>query len=115
MLRLQNDYRATIWAMIEWRHPGCPDGGDWEKKGWWQIEPGQSAVAFGGDLDDVNRYWYYFAEAADGAAWAGPFQEWVPSTAFQWCKNTSSSQARLVGMRQLDIGDSEDHTLRFIA
>ncbi|TMH34348.1 MAG: hypothetical protein E6H66_10130 [Betaproteobacteria bacterium] len=34
------------------------------------MEPGRSKVAFGGDVNDVNRYWYFFAHAADGGFWA---------------------------------------------
>jgi uncharacterized membrane protein len=111
-LRFTNNYQATIWAMIEWYHPGCPDGGDWEKAGWWQIEPGGSAVVYGGDLKDINPIWYYYAHASDGAYWAGPYEEIVPSTAFDWCSDTANTDSRTIGMRELDIG-SDDYTLTF--
>lgn len=71
MFRFTNNYSSTVWAMVEWNHANCPDGGDWEKKGRWQMEPGQSAVVFGSGLKDVNRLWYWFAHACDGAVWGG--------------------------------------------
>ena len=65
-LRFTNNYPSTLWAMIEWYHPNCEDGGNWEKAGWWKIDPGQTKTVFGGDVSDVNRYWYFFAHDADG-------------------------------------------------
>jgi len=114
MLRFANGYRSTIWAMVEWYHPNCPDGGDWEKKGWWQIEPGQSAVVYGGDHRRVNRWWYYYAHAADGYHWPGDFPETVPVRAFQWCERTADTTSRTIRMRQLDVlGTHDEHILRF--
>jgi uncharacterized membrane protein len=118
MLRFVNGYRTSISTMVEWHHPDCRDGddylGEWEKAGWWNLEPGQSAIVFGGDLADVNRFWYFFADAADGAFWAGPFEEVVPWNAFQACEKIRTSNSFVVGMRELDIGDSADFTLTFV-
>ena len=114
MLQFTNGYSSTLWAMIEWSHPNCPDGGDWEKKGWWQIEPGQSKVVYGGDVNDVNRYWYFYAHAADGAVWSGPFEETVPDRAFDWCEHTADTSSRTVGMRQLDVDDNDNYNLRLV-
>lgn len=111
MLKIVNTYSTTMQTAIEFRRPGCPDGGDWEKKGWWVIDPGSSAVVWGGDVSDVNRYWLYYAEAWDGATWAGPYTETLPHQRFDWCKNTSSTDSRTVGMRLLDIGSSDNFTL----
>ena len=111
MFRFTNNYPSTVWVMLEWHHANCPDGGDWEKKGWWQIEPGQSAVAFGGDVNDLNSSWYWFAHAQDGAVWAGPFQEIVPDHAFDWCTNTADTSSRTIGMREVDVGDVDNYTV----
>ena len=113
MLRLQNDHNTTVWAMIEWSHPNCPDGGDWEKKGWWTMQPGESKVAYGGDLDDVNYWWYAFAHAADGTVWGGEFSEIVPDRAFQWCEHTADTSSRTIGMFQFPGGQSENHVITF--
>jgi hypothetical protein len=113
VLRLTNQHNSTLWAMIEWYHPNCPDGGDWEKKGWWQIEPGESKIPYGGDLDDVNLNWYCFAHAADGTVWGGNFPELVPTGAFDWCEQTADTTSRSVGMFQFPGGQSSDHTVNF--
>jgi hypothetical protein len=113
VLRLTNEHSSTVWAMIEWSHPNCPDGGDWEKKGWWRMEPGESKVAYADDLDDVNLWWYGFAHAADGTVWGGEFPELVPTGAFQWCEHTADTSSRTVGMFQFPGGQDEDHTVTF--
>lgn len=113
MLRLTNEHNSTVWAMIEWYHPNCPDGGDWEKKGWWKMEPGESKVPYADDLDDVNLWWYCFAHAADGTVWGGDFPEQVPDHAFQWCEQTADTSSRTVGMFQFPGGQSEDHVVTF--
>jgi uncharacterized membrane protein len=112
-LHFNNAYPSTIWTMIEWHHPGCEDGGDWEKAGWWKIEPGGSAIVHGGDLD--KRYWYFYAHAADGAYWAGAYEEIVPHIAFDWCSDTANTDSRTIGMRELDVGDNDDYTLTFVS
>ncbi len=111
MLKFSNHYRVRLSVAIMWYTPNCPDGGDWTKKGWWTIDPGQSKIASGLDLADVNRYWCYFARATDGAFWAGDIARMAPSRAFDWCEWTSSSDASQIGFRLLDVGDDDDHTL----
>jgi uncharacterized membrane protein len=113
-LRFKNGYPHTIWTMIEWYHPDCPDGGNWEKAGWWEIAPGGTATVYGGDLDDVNRHWYFYAHAANGAQWAGPYDEIVPHIAFDWCSDTANSDSRVVGMRELDVNGDDTYTLTFV-
>jgi uncharacterized membrane protein len=113
VLQFTNAYSSPVWVMIEWHNPDCSDGSDWEKKGWWQIEPGASKVPFGGDLSDTNQTWYFYAHADDGSEWAGEFQETVPPTAFDWCSNTSNTESRTIGMRELDLPQGQsDHTIR---
>jgi len=63
----------------------------------------------------VNRYWYFFAHAADGGFWASPYAEAVPHTAFDWCEKTANTDSRTIGMRELDVGDSDDYTPTFVA
>jgi uncharacterized membrane protein len=113
-LYFKNCYPSTIWSMILWYHANCEDGGNWEKMGWWRIEPGQQATVSVADLDEVNRYWYYYAQAANGAYWAGPYGVVVPHTAFDWCVDTANTDSFDVGMRELDIGGNDDYTLTFV-
>lgn len=114
MLKFCNSYPSTVWVTIMWYHPDCPDGGNWEKAGWWKIVPGACKVVFGDDLDDVNRYWCFYAEAADGAVWSGPYVRSVPHQAFDWCEWTSQTGARQLGYRQFDINGYDDYTATLV-
>ncbi|MCX4763564.1 DUF1036 domain-containing protein [Streptomyces sp. NBC_01275] len=111
-MRFRNNYQATIWAMVEWSFPNCPDGGDWLKKGWWQIAPGQEVIVYGGDADAVNRFWYAYAHTDDGVEWGGTFPELVPPQRFEWCEKTSSTQCRTINMHQFEVTTS-DHVHSF--
>jgi uncharacterized membrane protein len=111
MFRFANSSPTTVWVMFEWRRPNCPDGGDWEKKGWWMIPPGQSKVVYGGDLVPLQACCYYYAHGADGRQWSGPIPEFVPSTVFDWCTDTSSTDARRIGMREICTGNFNNYTL----
>jgi uncharacterized membrane protein len=123
-LTLCNSYPSTVWTAIMFYSPETcgGDGRDFEMMGWWPIEPGACALVYANDLEDLNRFWYYFAHARDGAVWAGPFGASVPRTAFgggQACwgaqKTTPGSEFESIGFRELDIGDSDDFTLTLIA
>jgi uncharacterized membrane protein len=85
--------------------------------GWWILEPGACALVYANDLADVNRYWYYFAEARDGSFWAGPWSAQVTNEAFggsNWCHGLGTTAAtRTIGYRELDVGDNDDYTLTF--
>jgi hypothetical protein len=94
-LRYQNRYSRGLWLAVGFYNPGCPDGGNWGKKGWWRLEPGQAATA----LATTNTYSTFYAEADDGRIWAGPYTTNVPLQAFDWCWNTGSSSGDIVGMR----------------
>jgi len=111
MLAIGNHYTHTLWVTIMWYTPNCGDGGNWTKAGWWQLTPGQTKTVLVGDLEDINRYYCYFAQATDGEVWAGPYHRQVPQTAFDWCEWTANSQSFGVGYRLLDIGDYDDFTL----
>jgi uncharacterized membrane protein len=111
VLRIENAYPRDIWVAIWYYSPNCPDGGDWAKKGWWRISPGQGKVVFGGSLKDHNRYFCYLAESDDGAYWAGPYVTAVPPQPFDWCLGTANSQSRDAGFRLLDIQSYDNFTL----
>jgi uncharacterized membrane protein len=118
-LTLCNSYTSRIYTAIMFYSPDrCGgDGGNFETMGWWPLNPGQCALVYGNDLEDLNRFWYYFAMADDGAVWAGPFGTSVPRAAFDGCFGTgvggASSEFIAIGYRELDIGDNDDYTLTF--
>ena len=114
MLSFTNGYSRLVSVTVKWYHPNCPDGGDWEKKGWWNINPGNTAHVLDLDLDETNRYYYYYAESVDGHTWSGAYFTDVPNEAFDWCENTGSSTSRSLGFRELDIGDNDNYTLTLV-
>jgi hypothetical protein len=111
-----NKYPSDVWVCILWYHPNCGDDSDWEKKGWWHLPPFPWAAwkVFGGDLEDINRFWYFHAHAADGAFWAGSPTTHVPHHAFDWCERRGETGARIVGLREVDVGGNDDYTINLV-
>jgi hypothetical protein len=91
----RNGYSHRLWVAIGYYSPGCEDGSNWAKRGWYQLDPGQSAIV----LWTTNDYSTFYAEADDGTFWAGPYSTQVPLSAFDWCWFTGSTASHLVGMR----------------
>jgi uncharacterized membrane protein len=120
-LVLCNNYPVSIWTAIMFYSPETcgGEGGNFEKMGWWPIAPGACALVYANDLADVNKFWYYYAEADDGAVWAGPFRTQVSLAAFgggRWCwgLGTTAPGQVVIAYRELDIGDNDDYTLTFV-
>jgi uncharacterized membrane protein len=101
-LRFANNYSHGLYVAVGYYHPNCPDGGNWGKKGWWRLEPGQAATV----LWTTNTYSNFYAEADDGAHWSGPYHTNLPMQAFDWCWNTASSQGESVGMRLITVSNA---------
>jgi uncharacterized membrane protein len=116
MLAMCNGYPVHLYVAIMFYSPETcgGDGGDFETMGWWSVAPGSCANVYANDLEDLNRYWYYYAEADDGAVWAGPWRAYVTDEAFNGCYGKGISTWYRVGMRELDIGDNDDFTLTFV-
>jgi uncharacterized membrane protein len=112
-LRFCNSYHMRIWTAISFYNPGCPDD-PWQEMGWWPVEPGTCSLVYANDLADLNQYWYYYADADDGAFWAGPFPASVTFAAFDKCHVGSTADDLQIGFRELDIGDNDDYTLTFV-
>ena len=56
--------------------------------------------------------YFWYAETDTGLQWAGDVRTWLPTTVFDWCWPTSSTNASLRGMRRLDVPiTSVNHTL----
>lgn len=115
MLAFSNGYPTKIWvAIMFWSPDTCgQEGGNWQTIGWYGIDPGNSADVYDNDLEDLNRYWYFYAKAADGAEWSGKFGSvYVYHKAFNSCLNIGSTAAyRTVGMRQIDVHGHDDFTM----
>jgi hypothetical protein len=104
-LCFQNNYSSPLWVAVMWWNPdSCGgDGGNWSTEGWWNLNPGDNVNT---GVGTNNRYFYFYAEAEDGAVWGGDYGP-VDATyqAFQGCVGIGSSRDNLsIGMRQEDAG-----------
>ena len=100
----QNSYSSTVWVCVSWYDPSSCGADAWATAGWWRVDPGETVWT---DVWTDNRYWYFYAEAEDGAYWAGPYGPLVATwAAFQSCIGVApNGHANLeVGMRQVDAG-----------
>lgn len=98
----KNDYGQKIYVAYMRRDYDCQadSGKPWGVKGWIGLDPGETeyrANATG------NQWFYYYAEAVDGAFWAGGYMAQVTNTEFQTCTGLGQTGAwYYVGMRELD-------------
>ena len=107
-LRFRNDYGTRLWVCILFHDPGrCGQYGNWGTRGWWVIEPGNEAYV----LDTDNRNAYFYAEAADGGVWAGPYGPVLaPRRAFDSCLDISNNVDPSVHCRHVRLATSR-HTV----
>ena len=100
----KNSYSSTVSVAVLIYNPfSCGGGlGDWEKGGWYNIDPGNQVEV----AQTPNKYIYYYAEAADGSFWAGatgPID--VPTFAFDMCVwDQPWGIPWPVGFREVDLG-----------
>jgi hypothetical protein len=68
------------------------------------------------ECQQCQRFWYFFAVADDGARWEGEFQTFVKDPeSFDLCNGLGSTALPQFGFRELDIGDSDNYALTFLA
>jgi hypothetical protein len=79
--------------------PQLEGGEPWEVRGWIDLDPDETAVRAN---PTGNQWFYYFAEAADGAFWAGPHVVEVTDTPFTTGSGLGHSDWHAAGMRVLD-------------
>ena len=104
-LCFHNNYSSPLSVAVMWYDPGdCGgDGGEWGTRGWWNLNPGGTVHT---NVSTGNRYFYYYAEAWNGAVWGGPYGP-VDCTwaGFSSCQNIGSTADYLsLGMREVDAG-----------
>ncbi|QDE84551.1 hypothetical protein BHS07_25015 [Myxococcus xanthus] len=100
-LHFRNSYGLRIWVCISFYDPvNCGALGQWGTRGWWTIDHGQSAYV----LNTTHRQAYYYAEASNGAFWAGSTHAiYAPQTAFNSCLWNQRIGDRYLGMRPVNI------------
>src|SRR5262245_8830917 len=102
-----NSYGKTMYVAYMRRDFSCqPECGDiWDVLGWIKLEPGEKKYR---DNPTTNRWFYYYAEAIDGAYWAGPYLAEVSNNKFEKCNclgvivSDGSHPYYDVGFRELD-------------
>jgi uncharacterized membrane protein len=114
-LTICNGYSSEVTVAIGYPNSNqCANAGGWIKQGWWNIAPGQCAYVYGGSLKDVNRYWAYYAHAANGTVWSGNnYCTQVTNQSFYQCWNDPSQYQ--ICYRLLDINSNDNHTLTLTA
>lgn len=80
-------------------------GEPWDVLGWIGLDPGETEHR---PNPTRNRWFYFYAEAVDGASWSGPFVANVSDKKFQKCSCLGVTVSHGpqpyydVGMRELD-------------
>jgi hypothetical protein len=84
----------------------CQDcGGIWDVLGWINLDPGETESRAN---PTTNRWYYYYAEAVDGAVWGGPYLAQVSQAKFEKCTclgvivSDGPQPYHDVGFRELD-------------
>jgi uncharacterized membrane protein len=116
-LTICNGYHRPLSATIMFYSPNRCAGTNFEMRGWWNANPGECRFVYSGSLRNLNRYWYFYAFATDGATWSGPgfWRAVVPRTAFDLCYGTNVPNGVQVNFRELDINGFDNFTLTLTA
>lgn len=106
-VRFTNSYGKKLFVAYMRLDFSCQSecGEPWDVLGWINLDPGETEAR----ANPANNQWFYFyAEAVDGAFWAGPFVANVSNNKFEKCSclGVTVSQGPQpyydVGMRELD-------------
>lgn len=112
--RMKNSTNKRMSVAFQWHKPNC-DGSksNWEVAGWWILNPDETKTVYGSDLQDTNRYYYYYVFDESGTEWSGPYSTCVPMRQFDWCDNIcdTAPDTRNAGFREIDIGSNNNYTL----
>jgi hypothetical protein len=83
-VRFTNSYGKTMFVAYMRRDFDCGNecGAPWDVRGWIRLDPGETESR---DNPTNNQWFYYYAEAVDGAYWAGPYVAEVTNDRFDKC------------------------------
>jgi hypothetical protein len=110
-VKFRNSYGKKIYVAYMRRDFGClADCGDmWQVLGWINLDPGELETRAN---STENRWFYYYAEATDGAFWAGPYVAQVSNNKFQKCTCLGGAVSH-GPPRYYDVGFRELDTVAF--
>ena len=104
-----NSYGKKIYVAYMRRDFTCQGecGGIWDVLGWINLDPGETESRAN---PTNNRWFYYYAEAEDGAVWSGPYVAEVTQARFEKCtclgvivqNGGATNPYHDVGFRELD-------------
>jgi|SwirhisoilCB3_FD_contig_31_15745913_length_893_multi_8_in_0_out_0_2 hypothetical protein len=108
-IRFINSYGQKLYVAYMRLDYTCQDecGEPWDVRGWINLDPGETETRAN---STENAFFYYYAEADDGAFWAGPFGAEVTQTVFEKCtclgvieeNGAPTNPYHTVGFRELD-------------
>ena len=106
-VQFTNSYGKKLFVAYMRRDFSCESacGAPWNVLGWIGLDPGETETRAN---PTENQWYYYYAEAVDGAFWAGPFVANVSNNKFDKCSclgvlvSHGPQPFYDVGMRELD-------------
>jgi hypothetical protein len=106
-IRFTNSYGKKLYVAYMRLDYNCQSecGEPWDVLGWINLDPGETEVR---NNATRNQWFYYYAEAEDGAFWAGPYVANVSNNKFEKCTclgvivSDGPQPYYDVGMRELD-------------
>ena len=106
-LTFTNLYPSKLFVAYMRLEPACQEecGEPWDVLGWINLDPGETEKR---PNPTENQWFYYYAEAADGAYWAGPYVAEASNNKFHKCTcigvivSHGPQPFYDVGMRELD-------------
>jgi hypothetical protein len=118
-LKFTNHFTEDVWVFYVFHSPDdCGgEGQDWQGIGWFHVSVGETVTVYANSLGDVhNRYWYFYAETPDVEfTWSGPPTFQASNDAFNHCIGEGRTDWQPFGLRLIDVGDSDDHTVTLIS
>ena len=89
-VQFTNSYTTVISVAYMRLDNACGDecGDPWDVLGWVVLSPGDSQSRAN---PTNNKYYYYYAEAVDGAVWSGPYVAEVTNDRFRSAPALASS------------------------
>lgn len=107
-----NRRQSPVSVCLVWYNTGC-GANPWRKTGWWNLGIGQGQQVLSGNLR--NRYYYFHAEAWDGAVWGD--DRWrflITNNRFDICMDGILEPSYLAPFRELDTGDYTGFTVNLV-
>lgn len=121
-LRFTNHYRTPVYVAVAqyagdiWRSD-IGRAAQWQSRGWYRVNSGQTITVYRGSVSKLNRYWYAYVEAEDGRAiWSGNYLFRVNDPeAFNYVlpgRDHLDSRWQRKGFFAMDVRDNDHYTMR---